>query len=311
MATQDIRVWDGSAWVSIQGPDGASVSNATATATTVVPVNNTTLGSADASVVATPDANGDLTLAFDFKIPAGLPGADGVIGSDGQNATVSVNSVKTNTLAADQQASVIVDDLTQLNPSDLTLDFTFNIPKGKDGTGVNILGSYPTEGDLNTAHPIGNPGDAYLVQGDLYVWDAENDQWLNVGNIQGPAGTDAQVQVGNVQTAELPCGQNASVTVQPGLGSTPSNLTLDFGFGIPSGCDGQDGQNATISLGSVTVNSVCTGLEGGSFTQSGGTASDPIYDLTLDVPTFRAESSPEGSAPSSPCPGTMWIVTGP
>ena len=38
---------------------------------------------------------------------------------------------------------------------------------GKDGTGVTILGSYENSGALQEAHPTGNPGDAYLVDGDL------------------------------------------------------------------------------------------------------------------------------------------------
>ena len=59
---------------------------------------------------------------------------------------------------------------------------------GKDGTGVTILGSYDTEEELNAAHPIGNEGDSYIVAGDLYVWDAENSKWKNVGKIQGPQG---------------------------------------------------------------------------------------------------------------------------
>src|SRR5690606_13620659 len=58
--------------------------------------------------------------------------------------------------------------------------------KGDPGTGINILGSYDSYEDLVDAHPTGNEGDAYLVQGDLYVWDGS--QWLNVGNIQGPQG---------------------------------------------------------------------------------------------------------------------------
>lgn len=60
--------------------------------------------------------------------------------------------------------------------------------KGDPGTGINILGSFDTHEDLIAAHPTGNEGDAYLVQGDLYVWDGA--QWLNVGNIQGPPGAD-------------------------------------------------------------------------------------------------------------------------
>lgn len=59
-------------------------------------------------------------------------------------------------------------------------------PTGADGTSVTILGSYATEGDLNTAQPTGSPGDAYLVSGDLYVWNGS--AWENVGTIQGPTG---------------------------------------------------------------------------------------------------------------------------
>lgn len=59
---------------------------------------------------------------------------------------------------------------------------------GKDGTSVTILGSYDSEEELNAAHPTGTEGDSYIVNGDLYVWDAENSKWKNAGNIQGPQG---------------------------------------------------------------------------------------------------------------------------
>lgn len=62
-------------------------------------------------------------------------------------------------------------------------------PKGADGTGVTILGSYESEEALKQAHSTGNPGDAYLVQGDLYVWSETQSDWDNVGTIQGPAGS--------------------------------------------------------------------------------------------------------------------------
>ena len=42
-------------------------------------------------------------------------------------------------------------------------------------------------------HPNGKINDSYLVNGDLYVWsDTEND-WINVGNIRGPAGPQGEV----------------------------------------------------------------------------------------------------------------------
>lgn len=65
-------------------------------------------------------------------------------------------------------------------------------PKGTDGTSVNILGSYESYADLKKAHPIGNIGDAYIVQGDMYVWNVEQNDWVDVGDIQGPAGKDGQ-----------------------------------------------------------------------------------------------------------------------
>lgn len=64
--------------------------------------------------------------------------------------------------------------------------------KGSDGTSVNILGSYETLEALKAAHPTGNVGDAYLVQGAMYVWCIDDNDWQNVGNIQGPAGKDGE-----------------------------------------------------------------------------------------------------------------------
>ena len=61
-------------------------------------------------------------------------------------------------------------------------------PKGNDGTSVQILGSYESEDALNTYEAFGGVGDAYLVGGLLYVWDANNKRWKNVGRMQGPTG---------------------------------------------------------------------------------------------------------------------------
>ena len=61
-------------------------------------------------------------------------------------------------------------------------------PKGDDGTGIAILGSFNTADELIAAHPTGNIGDSYLVSGRLYVWSATSEDWQDVGNIQGPQG---------------------------------------------------------------------------------------------------------------------------
>ena len=57
---------------------------------------------------------------------------------------------------------------------------------GADGNSVSILGSYASLDALKAAHPTGNAGDGYLVEGYLYVWN--DSEWENVGLIQGPAG---------------------------------------------------------------------------------------------------------------------------
>ena len=59
---------------------------------------------------------------------------------------------------------------------------------GPAGSGVSILGSYNNFSDLTTNHPTGAIGDAYLVLGDLYVWNATHNVWQNVGAIAGVQG---------------------------------------------------------------------------------------------------------------------------
>ncbi len=57
---------------------------------------------------------------------------------------------------------------------------------GATGIGTTIKGSYNTYQELVNAHPTGNDGDSYLVNGSLYVW--LNNAWENVGNIKGEKG---------------------------------------------------------------------------------------------------------------------------
>ena len=58
-------------------------------------------------------------------------------------------------------------------------------PAGPQGTGLTIIGSVASPAQLP---PSGAIGDAYLIAGNLYVWDGVT--WNNVGSVQGPAGAD-------------------------------------------------------------------------------------------------------------------------
>lgn len=143
--------------------------------------------------------------------PAGANGAQGsgfrMVNIDIEGgATVSfdninpVAGIQTGDLLVDTQGDVFA--VASVNSSDVTVGSasTINIrgpqgiqgiqgEKGKDGadgTSVTILGSYDDEEALKDAHPSGDLGDAYIVDGDLYVWDGT--EWKNVGSIEGPQG---------------------------------------------------------------------------------------------------------------------------
>lgn len=110
-------------------------------------------------------------------------------------------------------------------------------PKGEDGTGVNILGSYDTLEELEAAHPTGNPGDAYLVQGDLYVWDGS--KWANVGNIQGPQGERGPQGIQGPEGPTGPAGPQGEQGDQGPIG--PTGLTGPKGDTGPQGERGLQG----------------------------------------------------------------------
>ena len=70
-------------------------------------------------------------------------------------------------------------------------------PTGPEGSGVSILGTYTTVGFLEADNPLGNIGDGYLVEGDLYIWSDLNQEWVLAGPIQGPVGpTGPQGEIG-------------------------------------------------------------------------------------------------------------------
>lgn len=67
--------------------------------------------------------------------------------------------------------------------------------RGKDGTSVSIQDSFDSEDELKSAYPNGpaNASDAYMVNGDLYVWTGSG--WKNVGAIKGEKGDTAYVHL--------------------------------------------------------------------------------------------------------------------
>lgn len=66
-------------------------------------------------------------------------------------------------------------------------------PRGLAGTSISIKGNFASYDELKNSHPTGNLGDAYLVNGNLYLWNDDNMVWENVGNIKGPKGDKGDI----------------------------------------------------------------------------------------------------------------------
>jgi hypothetical protein len=129
-------------------------------------------------------------------------------------------------------------------------------PQGPAGTGINILGSFT---NVNQLPSTGNPGDGYLINGNLYVWDSQNNQYINVGNIQGPAGPQgAQGPAGPQGTAGAtgpagPAGQTGATGPQGPIGLTgPAGSTGPAGPQGPAGANGSNGIDGRTILSGTT-----------------------------------------------------------
>lgn len=123
-------------------------------------------------------------------------------GDDGTAATISVGTITT----GEPDTEVIVTNSG--TPSAAVFDFTIpkgavgnqgptgetgpQGPAGQDGTSFVTLGLYATLSELQAAHPTGSAGDAYVVgtssDNTIYLWDTDDLQWVDIGNLQGPEG---------------------------------------------------------------------------------------------------------------------------
>lgn len=108
------------------------------------------------------------------------------------------------------------------------IDLT-KVVDGKDGTSVTILGSYNTMAELEAAHPTGSRGDAYMVGGDLVIWNGTS--WENVGRIQGPQGTPGTPGAPGTGVASVQPQYYLSTSDQSATGGTWGN-TITFVSGL-------------------------------------------------------------------------------
>ena len=142
--------------------------------------------------------------------------------------------------------------------------------KGENGTGVTILGSFSDPLELPGS---ADPGDAYLISGDLYVWTGA--AWDNVGNIQGPQGEQGTQGIQGIQGEQGPQGPQG----EQGL-EGPQGIQGLQGEQGPAGPEGPQGEQGL------------TGPEGPQGPQ--GDKGDPFLYEHFSAAQLEALKGPQG-----------------
>ena len=130
-------------------------------------------------------------------------------------------------------------------------------PTGPQGSGVAVLGTYASLELLTADNPIGNIGDAYVVDTDLYIWSDLNEEWVNVGPFVGPTGpTGSTGPVGPEVTG--PTGPIGPTGPEGG----PTGPTGPQGEEGPTGPTGPTGASVTGPTGPAGADSTVEGPTG-------------------------------------------------
>lgn len=127
---------------------------------------------------------------------------------------------------------------------------------GAPGAGLAIKGTLPSEEDLPVS---GEPGDGYLIAGDLWVWDGS--AWNNVGPIEGPQGPQGtQGEAG----AAGPAGASAyEVAVAGGfVGSEAQWLASLVGPAGEQGPQGEQGEQGPQGIQGIQGEQGPQGIQG-------------------------------------------------
>lgn len=180
---------------------------------------------------------------------------------------------------------------------------------GVDGTSITILGTYDSLEALKAAHPTGNAGDSYIVQGNLWVWAVDDAAWENVGNIQGTPGKDGQdakaiflnanAQIFKVSKIGAVLPATIKVTAQPvNTNITSYTYSIDggqtFTSNTPSGVS-RSGNQITITGASMTANSITV------------MATDGQYQDTLTV--YKVSDGSDGTPGADGKPAPIAFLT--
>lgn len=176
---------------------------------------------------------------------------------------------------------------------------------GADGKDFVVLSLYPTLLDLQTAHPTGNAGDSYAVgtvsNNYIYIWDVDNTQWTNIGQLQGPQGPQGPQGETGATGATGPQGPQGIQGIQGPQGEQgetgPQGETGAQGIQGEQGPQGIQGpQGATGPQGPAGEGIVAGGTTGQLLAKASNTDYDtewvnrPVVNQNYDATSANAQS---------------------
>ena len=116
----------------------------------------------------------DDSVNFEFTMVPGVPGEQGV----------GITSISFN---SDYTMTITLSDGNSYTSMSLKGETGPQGPQGETGSGLQILDVYATLADLQSAHPTGQPGDAYQVGSGgnyiLYIWSSSQSAWVQAGTL--------------------------------------------------------------------------------------------------------------------------------
>lgn len=151
---------------------------------------------------------------------------------------------------------------------------------GADGRSFTVLAIYSTLAELQTDHPTGNAGDAYAIgttdNNYIYIWDVQQNAWVNIGQLQGPIGPQGP------QGAQGEQGPKGDTGAQGPKGDTGAQ-----GIQGPQGVQGVPGQQGPQGIPGADGKSAYSAA-----TESGYTGTETAFNESLAaLPTHIASQS--------------------
>lgn len=91
---------------------------------------------------------------------------------------------------------------------------------GEQGEGLNILDAFGTVEELRAAHPTGEPGDAYSIGTEIFIWSEQANDWVSIGQLKGEPGESGTDGISPIVTVtEITGGHRVEITDAEGTES--------------------------------------------------------------------------------------------